>query len=146
MSAMVVSGSCPMPVTTGTGQAEIARARPSSLKGIKLSNEPPPRKSRITSTPESQTSCKASVISRAAVGPSTGTPATTMRAKGKRRRKVRRASCTTAPFGEVTIPTVRGIRGIGRLRDASMSPSAFSFSANWATCWRRAPSPASLIP
>ena len=34
MSAMNVSGSCPMPVTTGMGHAAMARARASSLKGI----------------------------------------------------------------------------------------------------------------
>ena len=37
MSQIVVSGSCPMPVTTGTVHAATARARPSSLKGIRSS-------------------------------------------------------------------------------------------------------------
>ena len=37
MSAMKLSGSCPMPVTTGIGQAAMARARPSSLNGIMVS-------------------------------------------------------------------------------------------------------------
>src|SRR5436190_1075081 len=53
-SAIVKSVSCPMPVTTGTGHARIARATISSLKAHKSSTLPPPRTSNMTSHPPSR--------------------------------------------------------------------------------------------
>ena len=49
MSAIEVSGSCPIPVTTGTGHATTARATSSALNGIRSSYDPPPRTSSTTS-------------------------------------------------------------------------------------------------
>ena len=49
MSQIEVSGSWPIPVTTGTGQAATARASSSSLKVMRSSKEPPPRTSKMTS-------------------------------------------------------------------------------------------------
>ena len=49
MSQIEVSGSWPMPVTTGTGQAATERASSSSLKVMRSSKEPPPRTSKMQS-------------------------------------------------------------------------------------------------
>ena len=143
MSAMDVSGSCPMPVTTGTGHAAIARASASSLKGMRSSNEPPPRTTSTTSAPTAHTLRMPSTMPAGAPAPSTGTPATSTRASGKRRRSVRSTSWTAAPRGEVTRPMEAGSCGSARLRAASMSPSACSLLARLATWRRRLPSPAS---
>ena len=122
-SAMVVSGSWPMPVTTGTGHAAMARASPSSLKGMRSSYDPPPRTSRTASAPARDTQSMPRTSSCGARAPSTGTPATRTLASGQRRRSVRKTSCTASPRGEVTRPTTWIFAGTGRFRDSSVSPS-----------------------
>ena len=82
ISAMEVSTSCPMPVTTGTGHAATARARPSSLNGIMSSNEPPPRTTSTTCAPAATTQRSPSTMPAGALAPSTGTPASSTRATG----------------------------------------------------------------
>ena len=89
MTAMEVSGSCPMPVTTGTGQRAMVRARRSSLNGMRSSNDPPPRTTSTTSAPASTTCRMPSTMPAGACAPSTGTPAKSTRESGKRRRSVR---------------------------------------------------------
>ena len=82
MSAMEVSGSCPMPVTTGTGMSAMARARDSSLNGMRSSNDPPPRTKSTTSAPPTTARCMPSMRAAGAPAPSTGTPHTSTRASG----------------------------------------------------------------
>ena len=92
MSAMDVSGSWPMPVTTGTGHFAIMRASPSSLKGMRSSNDPPPRTTSTTSAPARTPARMPSTMPAGAFEPSTATPATSTRASGNRRRSVRSTS------------------------------------------------------
>ena len=145
MSQMEVSGSCPIPVTTGTGQAATARASDSSLKVIRSSNDPPPRTSRMQSGAGVIAAARRSpsISSSGAPSPCTLDPTQISSTSGLRRRSVRLTSSITAPDNDVTTATREQNAGIRRRRDSSIRPSRRSFSASAATCWRSMPSPAS---
>ena len=70
----------------------IMRASPSSLKGMRSSNDPPPRTTSTTSAPARTTARMPSTMPAGAFEPSTATPATSTRASGNRRRSVRSTS------------------------------------------------------
>ena len=142
MSQMQVSGSCPMPVTTGTGHAATARARPSSLKVMRSSTEPPPRTSRMASGRAAAATASARSMVAEAPGPCTWQPTICSSTSGFLRLSVRRTSSMTEPERLVTTATRVQKRGMGRWRSVAMSPSASSLRASSATCWRRSPSPA----
>ena len=144
MSQIELSGSCPMPVTTGTGHDATARASDSSLKVIKSSNDPPPRTSRMQSGAGSIAAArrKPSMSSAGAPSPCTFEPTQMSSTSGLRRRSVRLTSSMTAPDSEVTTATREQNAGMRRLRDSSIRPSRRSFSASAATCCLSRPSPA----
>ena len=142
MSQMQVSGSCPMPVMTGTGQAATARTSPSSLKVMRSSNEPPPRTSRMASGLAAAATASARSMVAGAPGPCTWQPTIWSSTRGFLRRSVRLTSSMTEPERLVTTATRVQKRGMCRLRSGAMRPSASSLRASSATCWRSRPSPA----
>ena len=142
MSQMLVSGSCPMPVTTGTGLAATARASASSLKHMRSSNEPPPRTRRMASGRYDAAIRRARMMVAGAPAPWTLQPTTSSSTRGFLLASVRFTSSMTLPESDVTTATREQNRGTGRLRASSMRPSRWSLRARAATCARSSPSPA----
>ena len=114
MSQIEVSGSCPIPVITGTGQAATARASPSSLNAMRSSKEPPPRTRRIASGFAAAAIFKALTMVLGASGPWTEAPTIWSSTSGVLRLSVLRTSSMTEPEREVTTATRVQKRGMGR--------------------------------
>ena len=145
MSQIDVSGSWPIPVITGTGQAATARASCSSLKHMRSSKEPPPRTSRIASGREAAATSSARMMVAGACFPCTAQPTASIWTSGFLLRNVRLTSSITLPESDVTTQTRVQKAGMCRLQAGSMSPSRSSLRASSATCWRRSPSPATVM-
>ncbi len=148
---MVTSTSWPTPLTTGTGQATIARATLSSLKDHRSSSEPPPRTSKMTSQIKSPLDTCLPIrlialqIAGAASLPCTGTGNNLTGIEGKRRSITLKTSWIAAPVLEVIIAILLGSSGISCLMLSSNRPSPASLTFSCSN-WRcRAPSPASSI-
>ncbi len=141
-SARVTSTSCPTALTTGVGDAAMARATRSSLKHHRSSRDPPPRPTMSTSAPPQRAArLRARTNDCGAVSPCTAAGMTTTSMVGFRRAMTEVMSCSAAPSGLVTTPTVRGNRGIGRFRVASSNPSRSSAARAFSNALRHKPSP-----
>ena len=128
-SVIVKSVSCPTAEMTGISEANIALATFSSLNGHKSSIEPPPRPKMMTSAPpHSFASRRERTISSAAFSPCTSVGNTAIFTRGSRRFTICITSRTAAPTGDVTTAIHLACAGISRLKSASNSPSAASFS------------------
>ena len=123
---MLVSISCPIPVSTGTGMAATVRAMSSLSNAARSVRAPPPRTTHTTSTPCTASACSAATTDRSASVPCTRASASTTRHARPDASSVCRKSAAAALPRLVTRPTCSGTSGIGNRALRPMTPSSRS--------------------
>jgi hypothetical protein len=138
-SATVRSISWPIPVTTGKGDAAMARATDSVSKAARSVRAPPPRTNSTTSAPRSTATRSAATIERSASAPWVRVSTTVTRNPRPERRSSSNASACAALLMLVTSAMCMGTCGRRAAALAPMSPSAVNSASTRSRSWPMTP-------